>query len=464
MFLTVGIGLSDAELTVVAVLLIAARLFDAFNDPLMGFVVDNTRTRWGKNKPWIAVGGILSAVFFILMFLDYKDAFKISGAAYIALFYVFYVLFGMSFTVNDTAYWIILPSLTLDPKKREKLTSFTNIFAGAGLFIAVAVPPLIYAPNVLGVRNGMLLTALCFSVIFLLFQFTVLKFVKPRYNPVTSAGERFSFRRLPKILFSNDQLLAVGISFILYQAGYFLTNGFGIYYFQFVMGKYGGFEFTLFAIILGLAQLVGFLTFKFFSARFSYKKIYTISVIAMGVGYTLFMFAGVFDFFPANIFTIGGLGFVIFYFQALVYVMMALLMANTVEYGQWKNGIRTESTVYAVKTLISKLSGALQTGAISLVLVLSGLNGVLNHIKELEGLALPKDEIRNTIRGFISDSMNDAPGIGLALRISMAFIPLLMMVASYLVFYFKHTLTEDRYKQVIKELKERLDDTENKPE
>ena len=83
-----------------------ARIFDACNDPIMGVIVDNTRTRFGKFKPWIAIGAFLSGIITILIFTD----FHLSDTAYIIVFGITYLCWGMSFTVNDIAYWSLLPS------------------------------------------------------------------------------------------------------------------------------------------------------------------------------------------------------------------------------------------------------------------------------------------------------------------------------------------------------------------
>lgn len=115
-------------------IVLCARIFDAMNDPVMGVIVDNTNTRYGKFKPWIAFGAILSGILTILIFTD----FHLSGAAYIIVFGLIYVLWGMSFTTNDISYWSMLPSLSLDQKEREKIGAFARICANIGLFFVVA--------------------------------------------------------------------------------------------------------------------------------------------------------------------------------------------------------------------------------------------------------------------------------------------------------------------------------------
>ncbi|MDR3292961.1 MAG: glycoside-pentoside-hexuronide (GPH):cation symporter [Clostridiales bacterium] len=449
-FLTVGVGLTDTALTVIGVILIALRLFDAVNDPIMGFFIDNTRSKWGKFKPWIAIGGLLSVMFFVLLFIDYKSVFHMSEAGYTVLFFVIYFLFGIAFTVNDTAYYGILPSLTTDNREREKLTTLTNAFAGLSLFAAVAVPPLIYGADGVGVDRGMMIVALSFGAVFVVSQAVLLKFVKPQYDSITGKADRFKLKDVAKVLFKNDQLLVVAISFLLFQTAYFLTNGFGIYFFQFIMGSYGKADFTIFVVVLGIAQLLGLVTYRFFSAKLSFRKIFFVAVVAMTVGYVLFLLVGKVVFLPKNIIVVGIIGFVLLYAISLIIVMMNVLIADTIEYGQWKNGIRSESTIFAVKTFIAKFSGAVQVGSITLVLALSGLNRILKAVSDMDKAGAGSEKIRV----YIAEQMTLSPSLESVLRIAMALVPLLLVIASYLIFRFKHKLTEEKYDEIIKELRE----------
>ena len=84
----------------IAGIILVARIFDALTDPLMGFIVDNTHTRWGKFKPWLVIGAIASPIFTVLLFTD----FGLHGTAYIATFAVFYFMWGISYTTHDISY------------------------------------------------------------------------------------------------------------------------------------------------------------------------------------------------------------------------------------------------------------------------------------------------------------------------------------------------------------------------
>ena len=115
-------------------IIFAARIFDACNDPVMGLIVDNTKTKFGKFKPWIAFGAFTSGILTILLFSD----FKVSGSAYTVFFAVVYLLWGITFTTNDISYWSMLPALSVDQKEREKIGAVARLCANIGLFSVVA--------------------------------------------------------------------------------------------------------------------------------------------------------------------------------------------------------------------------------------------------------------------------------------------------------------------------------------
>lgn len=119
--------LNVAQFTAITFIIVAARIFDAFNDPIMGGIVENTRTKWGKYKPWQLIGCVLTAGVIIALFNIPAD-----GWGFIALIAVMYFLFSITFTMNDISYWGMMPTLTSDPHDRDKLMSFTQIIVAIG--------------------------------------------------------------------------------------------------------------------------------------------------------------------------------------------------------------------------------------------------------------------------------------------------------------------------------------------
>ena len=105
------------------VILLAARVFDAFNDPIMGVVVAKTRTRWGKFRPWLLIGTILNAIMLYLMFSAPP---ALDGGGLVAYAAVTYVLWGVTYTMMDIPYWSMIPAFTEGGKEREGLSTMAR--------------------------------------------------------------------------------------------------------------------------------------------------------------------------------------------------------------------------------------------------------------------------------------------------------------------------------------------------
>lgn len=106
------------------------RIFDALNDPFMGLIIDNSRSKYGKFKPPMLLGAIVGAIFYLVLFTD----FGIRNYWFVAIFGGAYLLWDIFYGLNDIAYWSMLPSLSLDQKVREKMGAFARICANVGMF------------------------------------------------------------------------------------------------------------------------------------------------------------------------------------------------------------------------------------------------------------------------------------------------------------------------------------------
>ena len=132
-YLTDILDLNAQMILIMTVIIVSIRVFDAFNDPFMGVIIDNTRSKYGKFKPWILIGLLGSALTSVLMFSD----FGLTDLAFIIVFTGSYLLWELFFTMNDIAYWSMLPALTQDQKEREEIGSWARVFANLGVFIVV---------------------------------------------------------------------------------------------------------------------------------------------------------------------------------------------------------------------------------------------------------------------------------------------------------------------------------------
>ena len=118
------------------IILLVARVFDAFNDPIMGVIVAKTKTKWGKFRPWLLIGTITNAVILIVMFAAPPS---LDGKGLIAYAAVTYILWGITYTMMDIPYWSMVPAFTESGKERENLSALARSCAGVGSAIVTIV-------------------------------------------------------------------------------------------------------------------------------------------------------------------------------------------------------------------------------------------------------------------------------------------------------------------------------------
>lgn len=447
-FFTDALGLSNAELIAVGVVISLARIWDAVNDPIMGVIIDNRQSKYGKFKPWILIGAITSALCFYLLFQD----FGLTGTAFVVVFGVIYVLSDMTYTMNDIAYWSMYPTFTTDPREREKIGSKARMFASIGMFITIALVPIIYQSLYPGTpKEAFSVMALVIVAIFLISQLVVVFFVKESKDPITQVKqEKTKFKDVLRIIFKNDQLVVLIFIILLLNIGYFITTALGIYFFNYDFNRYGGLEFTLFSVVLAGSQLLSFFLLPVLTKRFSRRKVFTGAFISMATGYGLFFLVGYVI--PMNMVFIGLSGFLLFFGQGFMQVLHIIMLADTIEYGQKQLGTRNESVVFSLNPFVVKLATSIQTLVVALTLALSGMNDKV--IKPLTDFINSTNPSTETIRNMINNTMTNQ--MVLSLRVSMLLVPFLFVLGSYLLYMFKYKIDEDTHRIITQELREQL--------
>lgn len=127
------LGVSAAAM---GVILMVARVFDAFNDPIMGAIVAKTKTKWGKFRPWLFIGTLTNAVILFLMFAAPPS---LNGGGLVAYAAAFYILWGVTYTMMDIPYWSMVPAFTDGGKERENMSALGRTCAGVGSAIVTVV-------------------------------------------------------------------------------------------------------------------------------------------------------------------------------------------------------------------------------------------------------------------------------------------------------------------------------------
>ncbi len=395
-------------------LFLFARAFDAINDPIMGMIVENTRSKYGKFRPWILIGTLSNAVILVLLF-TVPNLSMLGMQIYVSLLYI---LWGVTYTLMDIPYWSMIPALTMVQKERENIAVVARVFAGIGFtLVTVATVPLVKMIGGGNDRFGYSMVAVGISVLFVLLIGMTVKNVKEH---VTVAQDKVSIRKLFNLLLSNDQLLIVMITVVLFNISTYITTTLGIYFFKYDVKN--EVLYSVFAGVAGIAQILAMLCFPLISRFLVRKQIFTLGVTTSIVGYLGLFTAGQFKILSLPLLFFSG--FLIFVGLGFMNILTTAMLADTVEYGEWKLGVRSESIVFSVQTFVVKLASAVSAFIV--------------------GLGL-------SIIGFIPDVLQSEVTLT-GLRFMMFLMPILGLVLSLIIYLKFYKIDATFYQQLVADL------------
>lgn len=343
--------LTVAQFGVISAAIVVCLIWDAVNDALMGIIIENTHFKSGKFKPWIIVGAVLNALVIVALF-----TLRPQGWGFVAFFATGYLLWGMTYTMNDIAYWGMLPSLSSDPKERDTLVTLMSVFICVGQFAVAGIVPTVVAGNAIQAYR---VTALIVALAFIAFQTLVVLGV--REAPRRDDAEKVTLRKMFTIFMRNDQLVPIGIASLLFNIGNGLLIIFGVnfFYFEFGYADSGDLIF-LFTVMYGLGTLFSQALYAFISSRMHRMTILKICMAAIAVGYGMLMGFGYV--LPKNVVLLNAIGFIIFFFQGLYNLAVIVMLNNTIEYDELRFGERHDSVISAIRSFSVKLAGGGESG------------------------------------------------------------------------------------------------------
>ena len=415
-FLTYVLDLPVWVFAAASMILAVMRIFDAFNDPITGLLIDNIRSPWGKFKPAILVGGVLSAICSVLLFANIG-----TGWVFIVVFGLAYLLWDITYGVNDIGYWTLLPVLSSDQKQREKTGAFARICANIGMYIVmVAWQPVTTALG--DTPQVWFWCAAVIAVIYLLFLLFPLLGVKEKRIPAENQ-ESTTVRQMFTALLKNDQLMWTALSMGLFMIGYCTTINLAVTYMKYIFGDDS--MYVVLVAVVGVSQLGTLMVYPAVAQKMNRRSLYTLGTVLVLIGYAIFFFGEI------SIFVIAIGAVLVFVGQAFIQTLMLMFLADTVEYGQWKLGKRNESITFSIQPLINKIGGAVATGITSLTLIFSGVK----------------------IEGGTADVI-DGSGKGI-IKIAMFIIPLIMIIAGYFIYLKKYKISEEFYAEILADLQKK---------
>ncbi|MDR3262939.1 MAG: glycoside-pentoside-hexuronide (GPH):cation symporter [Clostridiales bacterium] len=455
-------SLTAPQFGAVSAIIIACRVFDALNDPIMGTIVENTRSRFGKFKPWILIGAITCAVVVFATF-----SVPVTGWTFVVFLGFIYFLFSITYTMNDISYYSMLPALAKGQHDRNKLTSLTNLCGSAGgAAIGFLVPTLTAGDLTLfgSAPKAYMTVALFAALMFIAFQVLTVVGVKEKAAPVQSmTSAKLTLKDMVKIIKNNDQLLWIALISLIYNVGsnVFVTLPTTYIYFEF---GYNGLLTTFFGIFSAVVSTSVTIFFPLLAKRFSRKKMMASAIIGVIIGYSLILLFGLVLPQPAATAGTFSLKFVMLmianvfngYGQCILYLSMTLALVNTIEYNEWKTGSRNESVIFSIRPFMAKLGSALSQLVITLVLLIVGVTVYTNKISDIETDA-SKNLITGTVKTEkISEVIAGVPdGVKIGLLICMTLIPLILLASAYTIYRTKYKIDEKKFDEMVAEIKAR---------
>lgn len=437
--------LTVAQYATISAIVVVCLFWDAFNDPMMGIIIENAHLKSGKFRPWILIGVILNCLVIIALFTVRPE-----GWGFVVFFGIGYLLWGMTYTMNDISYWGLLPSLTSDPKERNVLVTIQGIFICIGQFsVAGLLPDMVAGQAVMAYR----IAAIVISGFFLGFQLLTFFGVKEKKREENK--EVLSLKDMFKIFLRNDQLIAIGIACLLFQVGNGLLIMIGMNFFYFEFGySIGGNLVFMFTVMYGLGTLISEASFSAIASKFSRKQIITFSTLFTLIGYLMFM--GIGYVLPKNIALINVIGFIIFFSQGAFNMTMIVMLNNTIEYDEVKYNERHDSIISAVRSFATKLASAIDQGAVALILIVSGIYTISQNISSLEIEAgsgnISSAEVVTQADGFIALATS---GQRLIMRLGIVAVPVISILVAYLIISKKYIIDEKKYDELLTELQSR---------
>jgi len=417
------------------IILMAARVFDAFNDPIMGVIVAKTKTKWGKFRPWLLIGTLTNAVVLYFMYACPPD---LSGSGLVAYAAITYILWGVTYTMMDIPYWSMIPAFTESGKEREGLTTLARSCAGVGsAIITIFTMKLVY---LLGQNNevtGFKYLALIVAILFVIFTIITCLNIKEKSTvDMETAGVGQMF----KALVTNDQAMVVVISIVIVNLSVYITSNLVIYFFKYDFGGTSWYNsYTLFNMFGGAIQILSMMVFYPVLRKFmSNVKIFFTCMIGAIIGYVV-LFAIAFTSMN-NVYIFFIPGFFIFAANGVMQVLATVFLANSVDYGDLKNGRRDESVIFSMQTFVVKLASGLAAFIASICLAVNNLQSG-TEVSEADQVVDFSATVEASQR--------------LGLRMTMTIVPIIGLIIAIIVFKKKFILTEDKMVEIGEEIKAR---------
>ena len=454
-------SLTAAQLSAITAIMVGARIFDALNDPIMGNIIERTRTKWGKFKPWIVIGMFSTSAVIYAAFST-----KLQGWSFVWFFGVIYFLYSITYTMGDISYWGMIPALSSDGDTRNAFTARTTLFAGiGGTAASILIPLLTTGANAIGGSTSVAYGRIALAIAFLAPAFLcfVLFGVRERREDLSEPVPPVSFKKIWSTISGNDQLIWIAVIFLIHEIGNgVVMSGIGSTYIYFEFGYEGG----LYSLFTTVGMSVTALLMVFYPAisrKLPRKKLMGVLVKVATLGYILMiavlaMRAGEHYALGMDLkFLILTIGYMLANFgQYGFYLILMISVINTVEYNEYLHGTRDEGIITSLRPFLTKLASALTVVIASATYMLAGVTKYTNQISTYENAAASGQMSESDKLAAIHEllgGVSHSQSVGLLLV--MTVLPYALMVLSYELYLRRYKLDETEYDRICDELSAR---------
>ena len=352
-FFTDLLGITPGAATAIVV---AASLWDAVNDPMMGAIADKTRSRWGKFRPYLLFGPVFIGITTVLCFTDFR-----LGTSAVAVAAICYVLWGMSYTVCDIPIWALSSVASKNPDEKNQLVTLGKIGGPVGTAIVTVCGIMLIkafgTEREAGAYTG---AALILAVIGGLLMILTSLVMRERIRP---DKEAVPIRQNLRTITRNKPLKLLMISLLIVNLVNNLRQVTQMYFVVYVWGDSGQLINVGISLIIGMC--LGMAVSPKLLARFEKRVVYMWACILGFISSSLPFFVAGDSILTALLFL--GASFA---FTGVTTVSSTSMLMDGIDYSEWKLGFRGEGLVFSMNTLLNKFSATLAKGILGLGLVL----------------------------------------------------------------------------------------------
>ena len=355
----------------ITMIIAALRFVELAIDPLIGNAIDNTNSRWGHFKPWIVTGGTIGSVVLALLFTSLGGLNTSNPILYLIVFAILYITMDIFYSFKDVGFWSMIPAISFDSAEREKTATYARVGSNIGQnIVGVVVMPIVLmfstkANSGQGDNRGWMAFGIIIAAVALISALAVAMGTKENDSELRKNTEKTTFKQVFKVLARNDQLMWLSLTYGIYTAGMAITNSLELYYFTYILGDAS--TFTLLGSLNAIIGVFAVLAFPPLAKKFSRRKVFFLAISVMIIALIMFALAG--QSLPMILTSA-----VLFYIpQPLIFLVVLMVLSDSVEYGQLKFGHRDESLTLSVRPLLDKLGGAISNGVVGLTAVWAGM-------------------------------------------------------------------------------------------